>query len=66
MMASTSAARSSGVESCSISAMVLPATPRGSWVTTVYSAASASASGANAAASIGEPITNNKGPPPRT
>jgi pyruvoyl-dependent arginine decarboxylase (PvlArgDC) len=66
MIATTSAARSSGVESCSGSSRTLPEMPRGSSVTTVWSSASASANGANAAASIGAPMTRSSGPVPRT
>lgn len=65
-IAATSSARSSGVESCAGSSMGLAPSPRGSYVTTVWSTARASATAANSDAVMGEPMTARTGPPPRT
>ena len=60
--AATSSARSSGVESCSGSSSTLPEIPRGSWVTTVWSAAIASARAANGSAPMGAPDDQQQWP----
>jgi len=65
-IAATSSARRSGVESRAGSSTGLPPMPRGSVVTTVWSPASACASGMKSAAGIGEPRCKRSGPSPRT
>ena len=62
----TSSARIGGVESWSRSATELRWMARGSIVTTVWSPASRSASGAKESASIGDPSSSTAGPVPRT
>ena len=60
-----SSARICGVQSCSGSSTGLRLIPRGSVVSTVWSAASRSASGVKDDASIGAPTNTTSGPAPR-
>ena len=66
MIAATSSASTSGVTSTDGSSTVLRPIPLGSYVTTVWSLASRSASGANGSEVIGCPMTSRTGPEPRT